>query len=284
MKIRNYACNLFVVAIMEMVLFFVSSKLMSTILTAVYSTGVTLPVAVSLLLGNGLFIIHIILCVVYMRVMKPSSMGIYHFKISHLLWGLLVGFVMNALLSLGAVFGTGMKLSFVSVTPLLIICFITIAIQCAAEEVLLRAYVPSFMDGKYSWEAIAFVSGTLFIFHHINNIQLIGFDWRFCLNVFLIGCLLVLAVKVTRNVWWAIGFHTAWNFTQEYLFGLPNSGVSSQEAVFNASNPTSNFFFDENYGNEGSLYCTVVVVIAIIVALLIMRKKAAQNSDMVKAD
>ena len=277
-KLQNGSGNLFVVALMEMVLFFVSSKLMSTIMVGIYTSGVTLPLVASLFVGNGLFAIHIVLCLVYMRIMKPSSMRIYCFKIRNLLWGLLIGAVLNGLLSLGAVLGTGMTLSFVSVSPVLIVCFITIGIQCAAEEVLLRAYVPAFMEEKYSWEAIAFVSGTLFIFHHINNISLIGFDWRFCLNVFLIGCLLVLMVKHTGNVWWAIGFHTAWNFTQEYLFGLPNSGMSSSEAVFNASNPASNFFFDENYGNEGSLYCTLVTIIAIVIALLIARRKKASGT------
>jgi len=42
----------------------------------------------------------------------------------------------------------------------------------------------------------------------------------------------IIVTKHTHNMWWAVGQHSAWNFTQEYLFGLPNSGMSSALAIF----------------------------------------------------
>ena len=37
-------------------------------------------------------------------------------------------------------------------------------IQCSAEEMLLRGYVPAVLGEKHSWDVVCFVSGILFIF------------------------------------------------------------------------------------------------------------------------
>lgn len=270
-RIQNNASRLFVVAIVEMILFFVSQNLIRFILLHIY---VKFPTENEMLFEFlytftmlMLFSVHIILCVLYMYKIKPESLQFLHWKPKFLLKGLGIGFLVNALICTGAILGTGMKVSFSGIQLFLIPIFFANIIQCAAEEVLLRAYVPSFMEKKYSWNIIAFVSGALFVIHHVQNLSYYGFNFVFCLNVFLIGCLLVITVKYTRNVWWAIGFHSAWNFTQEYLFGLPNSGTSSILAVLSATNAKSNFFFNETYGNEASILTTVVIAVLIFVIL-----------------
>ncbi len=61
--------------------------------------------------------------------------------------------------------------------------------------------------------------------------------------------------------------------TQMYLFGLPNSGMSSNIALYQGLDAKDSFFYNTVYGNEGS-WCTVVVIgIAIIVALYIWQKQ-----------
>ena len=89
------------------------------------------------------------------------------------------------------------------------------------------------------------------------------------------GCFLIIITKKKRNICWAVGFHTAWNFTREFIFRLPNSGMSSGLAVFNATNSASFFFFNEAYGNEGSLLCTVILLIVIVIALMMTKKEKA---------
>ncbi len=71
-----------------------------------------------------------------------------------------------------------------------------------------------------------------------------------------------------------------WNFTQDFLFGLPDSGKPAVASVFSTTaNRTSSMFFDENFGIEGSFMAIivnlVVCVLAILIGTLIRRHKAA---------
>jgi len=220
-----------------------------------------------------LYMIPIILCLLYMFLTKRSSLNVFVSgtagkRIRSLLKGLLIGFILNGVVSLVAGLTGTVQYSFQSFVWYLPALLPFSFIQCSCEEVLLRGYVPAYMEPRHQWGAVAFVSGTLFVFHHVENMHLYGFSTVFCLNVFLIGVLSYLFVRDQRNFWIACGIHTGWNYTQEYLFGLPNSGISSPISLFVGKNPQSNFFFDPVYGNEGCLCATVVLTITIILLLI----------------
>ena len=44
-------------------------------------------------------------------------------------------------------------------------------------------------------------------------------------RVFLVGVVFTLALWRTGSLWWAIGFHMAWDWAQSFLYGVPDSGV-----------------------------------------------------------
>ena len=48
-------------------------------------------------------------------------------------------------------------------------------------------------------------------------------------QIFLVGIVFSLLVYYYDSLWAAITFHTAWNYTQNLIFGLPNSGIVSAE-------------------------------------------------------
>lgn len=105
-----------------------------------------------------------------------------------------------------------------------------------------------------------------------------GFDAMFCLNVFLAGVIAYLLVKLTGNFWTCCGFHTGWNVTQMYLFGLPNSGISSAVALYQGNEAKDTFFFNTVYGNEGS-WCTTIVFLISIAVILYMWKRKEMNKS-----
>ena len=286
-KYRTIAGHLFTVAAAEVILFWISLFLLlkaNTLFTQMSFPDDSVKAEFFTVCPRlMLFGIFVVICVLYMWIVRKETLKVFRFSTSGVLGGLAAGFIVNTVVSLGAVLGTGMKLSFSGITLYLIPVFIANTIQCAAEEVLLRGMVPEFMKDRYSWDVIAFVSGTLFIFHHIRNMLFYGFSPYFCLNVFLLGCLFVMSVRYTGNFWWALGFHTAWNFTQEFLLGLPNSGMSSTLAIFTAAGPHTNFFFDEVYGNEGSLLCTVICLLVILILWRVWKKKDALKLSSVGA-
>ena len=224
------------------------------------------------------FIIPISLCLLYMYLTRKEKLKIFTkggFRKSFcaMLIGFLVGFGTNALISLLAGVSGTVHYSFNTFSWYVPALLLPAFIQCSCEEVLLRAYAAPYMEDQNHWSAAAFISGSLFIFHHIGNLDIYGYDSRFCLNVFLIGVFLYLLTKATDNFWSCCGFHTAWNVTQMYLFGLANSGMSSNIALYQGLDAKDSFFYNTVYGNEGS-WCTAVVIgIAIIVALYIWQKQ-----------
>ena len=117
------------------------------------------------------------------------------------------------------------------------------------------------------------------VLHHRGNLDFFGFSLIFCLNVVLYGIAFYLMVKWSGNFWICCGFHTGWNYTQQYLFGLPNSGMTSGFGLFRGENAVKSFVFDPVYGNEGSLLTLVVSIIMIAVLLLLIKMKAAKGTN-----
>ena len=157
------------------------------------------------------------------------------------------------------------------VLPMLLFCFFT----CSCEELFCRGYVLEYLKKRYPIEVAAFAGGVLFIFHHIDNMQYYGFNAFFALNAFLICMLLVLITEMTGSIWAAFGVHTLWNFNQQFVMGLPNSGVSSTLSIFRAENAVSGMFFDPQFGLEGAPGTTLVYLLAIAALLMLLRRRRA---------
>lgn len=195
-----------------------------------------------------------------------------------LLLGSVAGAGMNLLCVLLAAATGSFALTFSGFTPLVlplvVFCFFT----CACEELLCRGYALEYLKKRYPIEVAAATGSVLFFFHHVNNLVAYGFNPWFALNVFLIGLLFVLITELTGSIWAAFGMHTLWNYTQQFVLGLPNSGASSSLSVFTGEGAVSGFFFDTAFGLEGAPGTTLVILIALAVlfALYVRRRAAAQ--------
>ena len=55
-----------------------------------------------------------------------------------------------------------------------------------------------------------------------------------------------LMVYYMDSLWCAFAVHTAWNFTQNILFGLPNSGINVPYSVFKLNAATARDSFAYN--------------------------------------
>lgn len=84
--------------------------------------------------------------------------------------------------------------------------------------------------------------------------------------VFLAGMTFSYALWHTGSLWWAIGFHMAWDWAQSFLYGVPDSGLLSGGRLFN-THPTGNPLLSGGTdGPEGSIYAipTLLLVMLII--------------------
>ena len=230
----------------------------------------------------ALFLIPSAMILGYMKFTRPESLKVFGLRqksksLKTFGIGLLIGFLLNAVISLLVGLSGSVQYSFRGFSPLLLPLIPAVIIQCNCEEMFLRGYVPAFMEPESKWYDAAFAGGILFIFHHTSNLMAYGYQNGFCLNVFLIGVLEYLLIRRTGNYWAAAGFHSAWNYTQQYLFGLPNSGTSSMIALFAGENAKNTFFYNTVYGNEGSMITTVLLVL--FIALLFYQGKGIRNAE-----
>jgi membrane protease YdiL (CAAX protease family) len=79
---------------------------------------------------------------------------------------------------------------------------------------------------------------------------------------FLAAILFSYALWRTGSLWWAIGFHMAWDWAQSFLYGVPDSGQISAGRLFHthaAGNPLLSGGID---GPEGSLYVIPIMILA----------------------
>lgn len=219
--------------------------------------------------ANFWLIIPILILLAFMWLTCRNALSVFtegslSRKLGSLGKGLAIGFIANGFLALLAGISNTVVFSFNEFELLILPLIFFVFIQCTAEEVLLRGYVPAVLGRKHRWDAVAFVSGALFIFHHELNMTYYGFNSIFCLNVFLIGVFLCLLIKWDGNFWIACGFHTAWNYMQFHILGLSNSGSTPDVCIFKGANSASSFFFDYVYGFEGSLSATILIVAGIL--------------------
>ncbi len=71
--------------------------------------------------------------------------------------------------------------------------------------------------------------------------------------------------------------HTAWNYTQNFLLGLPNSGLVSERALLHLDASSGSIFYDAAFGIEGGLTAILELSILSILIILLARRKKFGN-------
>lgn len=231
----------------------------------------------------GSFVVPIIVTLAFMYVMKRESLRVFGGSVGKIarsfLVGLLIGLTLNAGISVAVGLSGSVAYTFNGMSPLLLAILPFVFIQCSSEEIADRGFVPAFLEERHSRAVIALVSGGLFALGHISNLLYFGFNAVFCVNVVLFGVLLYLLTQLFDNFWVAPGCHMAWNYSQTYLFGLPNSGYSVPFAVLRGDNAQTGFFYDATYGNEGSLFALMVIMVTVGVLIVLLRRKESRIAE-----
>ena len=103
----------------------------------------------------------------------------------------------------------------------------------------------------------------LFTLAHIGN-QGETFEGIFA--VALAGAVFAFSLWRTGSLWWAIGFHTSWDWAQSYLYGTPDSGNLAAGHLLVSHPQGSTFLSGGSAGPEGSIFVipTLLLTAAII--------------------
>lgn len=193
-----------------------------------------------------------------------------------LLVGLLFGFAFNSLNVIGSILLGNLKLSFNSVEFKTLTGFIIfVMIQSGAEEMINRFFIYQKLRRRFKNPAVAVLGNSLFFLGmHFGNH---GLNLPSYLELFLWGVLFSLIILYFDNLWACIAIHTAWNFTQNIIYGLPNSGIVSKYSIFKIDAAADDFFFNTGFGVEGSWGAVLFITIVIVILILMFKGKEAND-------
>jgi membrane protease YdiL (CAAX protease family) len=80
----------------------------------------------------------------------------------------------------------------------------------------------------------------------------------------------------TGSLWWAIGFHTSWDWAQSFLYGVADSGMMSQHHLL-ATHPVGKpVLSGGTTGPEGSIF--ILVVLALVSLIIVVTLPRARDA------
>ena len=127
------------------------------------------------------------------------------------------------------------------------------------EEFLLRGYSQWVLTkGMNFWPAAALLSVAFGAIHGVNP----GEAKTGLVAAGLIGFFFCLTLRRTGDLWWAVGFHMAWDWGESYLYSVPDSGTLLPGHLINSSFHGPTWLTGGSVGPEGS-YLVFVVIAAL---------------------
>src|SRR5450631_2333328 len=130
------------------------------------------------------------------------------------------------------------------------------------EEFFLRGYVQfTLARGIGFWPAALVLSCGFGLIHLRND----GEQWRGILAAAVIGFFFCLTLRRTGNLWFAVGFHAAWDWGESFLYSVPDSGGLAPGHLLRASFHGPVWLSGGSVGPEGSVLLFVIIVLAWIV-------------------
>jgi len=127
-----------------------------------------------------------------------------------------------------------------------------------AEEFLLRGYSQFTLTQATGFWPSALLLSVSFAFLHWRNP---GETWIGLLGVAAIGLFFCLTLRRTGNLWFAIGFHASWDWSESFLYSVPDSGQLATGHLMKSSLHGSTWLTGGSVGPEGSVLLFVVIAL-----------------------
>jgi uncharacterized protein len=100
------------------------------------------------------------------------------------------------------------------------------------------------------------------------------------LSAGLAGLVFCLSLWRTGSLWWAIGFHTSWDWAQSFLYGVADSGLMVQHHLF-ATHPVGTpLMSGGTTGPEGSVFVLLVLAVICVVIIFTLPRRTDVASEL----
>ena len=131
-----------------------------------------------------------------------------------------------------------------------------------SEELITRGYLLfTLTQGIGFWPAAILLSA-IFAAGHLHNP---GEQWIGITAAGLIGVMLAWSVWWTGSLWWAIGFHAAWDWAESYFYGVPDSGSVAEGHLLSSSARGAVWLSGGSTGPEGSIIVLPAVLLLVFI-------------------
>lgn len=138
----------------------------------------------------------------------------------------------------------------------LVLLAVPLYIAAFMEEIVMRGYVQRTVFTSWGHAPAVLLSALPFALLHAGNpnLSVLGL-----VNIALIGVFFALTVVRTGALWFAVGFHVAWNLTLGPVLAVPVSGIQ-MTGLFHTSLSGPAWLTGGEFGIEASAAATVLFV------------------------
>jgi len=135
-----------------------------------------------------------------------------------------------------------------------------------AEELAFRGYIFQTLGERMPVWAAALLMSVLFAVLHFS---LGGFNAPFVVSVIVVS-LMFLAMRIaTGSLWFPIGFHGAWDWTQTYFMGLATTGTQGYDpALIQVRQTGPTFWVGNQQVIESGLLFMLIALCLLVLALV----------------
>lgn len=140
------------------------------------------------------------------------------------------------------------------------------------EECMLRGYLQATLARGMGFWPAAVVLSLVFGSIHITNPGETAFGIASTGAFGLVACY---ALRRFGSLWWAIGYHAAWDWAQSYFYGTHDSGLVSPGHLLASTPVGSRWWSGGTVGPEGSFFVFVPLAVT---AVVIARSRAGPVS------
>ena len=180
-----------------------------------------------------------------------------------------VVFLAGAMMATGGMLIHGLALHGTDLVKFSLLWFGANILIGVSEEYTFRGYaLQSLWRGAGFWPA-ALLTAAVFAGDHLEKP---GENFMDIAMIFLGGFTLAISVLKTGSLWWAVGWHTAFDFGQLFLIGTQNGGVTPVGRLLDVTFPGPAWINGGDRGTEASIFMVPAVIGTLIYVLCFLGK------------
>jgi hypothetical protein len=242
--------------------------------------------APSIIVGHGFDLIVVLIVTGVFALCERRRIDSYGLPVNEAFGGLfwngvvaalvVVAFVAAAMLVTGGMRIHGIALRGTDLISSPLLWLIAMLFVGLTEEYFFRGYaLQSLWRGTGFWPA-ALITTAIFAGDHLEKPHENAIDIGM---IFALGLIICISVRVTGSLWWAVGWHTAFDFGQLFIIGTRNGGSVPQGRLFDVTFPGPAWITGGELGTEASYFMIPAVLGTFIYVIWPLRRRSLASQS-----